>query len=149
RPDAVRLAEVERELTRLLRRARVTSGSIAADVHPDLDSSSYAVLVTVDALSGRMPEGVRAADVGETLGLHKSTMSRNITVLEQLGLLERVLSPGDARARHLRLTETGSRQLTAALTARRDRLAETLGRWSQDDISSLARLLGRLNDDLE
>lgn len=143
------LARLERELTRLLRRARVTSGAIASEVHPELDASSYAVLITVFELTESLPAGVRAADVGEHLKLHKSTMSRNITVLENLGLLERIPSPDDARARLLHITPTGQHQLTSALTARRARIADVVGRWNTRDTAELARLLGRLNDDLE
>lgn len=148
-PNRPGLAGVERELTRLLRRARATSGAIAAEVHPDLDPSSYAVLVTVLELSETLTDGVRAADVAERLGLHKSTMSRNITLLEKLGLLERVTSPTDARARLLHLTTSGSEALGTALSARRVRIAEALDAWTPDELGDLSRLLGRLNDDLE
>ncbi len=148
-PNRPGLPGVERELTRLLRRARATSGAIAAEVHPDLDPASYAVLITVLELSETLTEGVRAADVAERLRLHKSTMSRNITVLERIGLVERLTSPSDARARLLHITDTGSVLLTAALSARRARIAEALSRWSADDVGTLASLLGRLNDDLD
>jgi len=148
-PNRPGLPGVERELTRLLRRARATSGAIAAEVHPALDPASYAVLITVVELSETLTGGVRAADVAERLRLHKSTMSRNITVLERIGLLERLPSPSDARARLLHLTDTGSELLTAALSARRARIADALSRWSVDDLGALASLLGRLNDDLD
>ena len=142
-------ADLERELTRLFRRARATSGAIATEVHPDLDPASYTVLVTVVELSESLPDGVRAADVGDHLRLHKSTMSRNITVLERLGLIERLPSPDDARARLLHITPTGQAALTAALAARRDRIAGVLDLWSDTDTADLGRLLGRLNDDLD
>lgn len=121
---------------------------MAAEVHPELDLSSYVVLVTIRDLADSRPEGVRAADVGEALRLHKSTMSRNIALLESLGLLERILSPTDARARILRITQTGDLLLGAAIRARRGRMAQTLSRWSATDVRDLARLLGQLNDDL-
>lgn len=122
---------------------------MAADVHPDLDVASYVVLVTIRDLTENRPGGARAADVSEVLRLHKSTMSRNITVLENLGLVERLRSPDDARARILRITSTGDRSLSAAIAARRSRLAATLSRWSAADVTDLARLLGQLNDDLD
>ena len=122
---------------------------MAAEVHPELDVASYVVLVTIRDLTGSHPGGVRAADVGEALRLHKSTMSRNVTVLENLGLLERIPSPDDARARILGITSDGDRSLSAAISARRARMAETLSRWSAADVEGLARLLGQLNDDLD
>jgi DNA-binding MarR family transcriptional regulator len=95
-----------------------------------------------------LPGGVRAIDVAETLGLHKSTMSRNIAVLERLGLVAREPSVEDARARILTITEPGRLSLDAAVTARRQRVSTTLSRWSAADVRDLARLLGQLNDDL-
>ncbi len=146
--DPERLAAVERELTRFLRRARAASTAMATQVHPDLDLASYAVLVTIRELRESLPGGVRAADVAEALRLHKSTMSRNIAVLESLGLIERVTDPDDARARLLAITSTGDTSLATAIDARRQRVAETLGPWTIGDVRDLARLLGRLNDDL-
>jgi DNA-binding MarR family transcriptional regulator len=142
------LDDLERELTRFWRRSRVASTSIAAEVHPDLDVASYTVLVTISDLSRSLPGGVRAIDVAETLGLHKSTMSRNIAVLERLGLVAREPSAEDARARILTITESGRVSLEAAVSARRARVSSILGRWSAGDVRDLARLLGQLNDDL-
>jgi DNA-binding MarR family transcriptional regulator len=142
------LHDLERELTRFWRRSRVASTSIAAEVHPDLDVASYTVLVTISDLSGSLPGGVRAIDVAETLGLHKSTMSRNIAVLERLGLVAREPSAEDARARILSITEPGRASLDSAVTARRQRVSTILSRWSSADVRDLARLLGQLNDDL-
>ena len=142
------LHDLERELTRFWRRSRVASTSIAAEVHPDLDVASYTVLVTISDLSASLPGGVRAIDVADTLGLHKSTMSRNIAVLERLGLVAREPSAEDARARILSITESGHASLDATVTARRARVSSILSRWSAADVRDLARLLGQLNDDL-
>ena len=87
-----------------------------------------------------MPEGVRAADVGSALGLHKSTTSRNIGELERLGLIERVPDLSDARARLLQLTPSGP-GVTRSRDGRRGRVAERLSRWPQQDVRDLARLL--------
>ena len=142
------LHDLERELTRFWRRSRVASTSIATEVHPDLDVASYTVLVTISDLSPSMANAVRAIDVAETLGLHKSTMSRNIAVLERLGLIAREPSPEDARARILTITESGRASLDAAVSARRARVSNILARWPAADVGDLARLLGQLNDDL-
>ncbi len=147
-PERSNLHELERELTRFFRRSRVASTAIAAEVHPDLDVASYTVLVTIRDLSASLTGGVRAIDVAETLGLHKSTMSRNISVLERLGLVTREPSAEDARARLLTITEPGRTSLDAAISARRQRVSTILTRWTASDVRDLARLLGHLNDDL-
>jgi len=141
-------AAVERELTRFLRRARASSARLAGEVHPDLDAAGYAVLANVLELGESRPAGVRAAELAEAVGLHKSTMSRNITVLESLGLLERVPDPSDARARLLRLTPTGRTQVQRSRAGRRQRLADEMAGWSRADLEQLAALLKRLNDQL-
>lgn len=139
------LGELEVELTRLLRRARSGQQRTAADVHSDLDSAGYAVLVAVRELSAA-GGGARGGEVSEVLGLHKSTTSRNLTTLEDLGLVERVADPDDARARQVRLTTKGAAALDRAFESRRERLRAQLRSWDAEDIAELARLLGRLND---
>lgn len=148
RPSADSRAVVERELTRLLRRARASSARIAAEVHPDLDAAAYAVLVAVVDLAAASSDGVHAADLAAAVGLHKSTMSRNLAQLEQLGLLERVPDPGDARARLLRLTAVGQESVERSRQGRRQRLADQLGDWSDADVRRLGALLARLNDSI-
>ena len=144
-PPTTPLGELEVELTRLLRRARSSQQRTATEVHPDLDPSGYAVLVTVRDL-GDAGGGARGGDISEVLGLHKSTMSRNLSVLEELGLIERVPDPADARARQVRLTPSGSEALERSFQGRRERLRAQLTTWDGDDIADLARLLRQLND---
>ena len=141
-------AAVERELSRLFRRARASSARLASEVHPDLDAAGYAVLVTVVDLGARQPDGVRASEVAAAVGLHKSTMSRNIADLERLGLVERVPDPTDARARLLRLTDAGSEAVERSRTGRRRRLAAQMEGWSAADVRQLGTLLQRLNDEV-
>lgn len=143
-----RNGDLERELTRFMRRSRVTSAAIAAAVHPELDVASYTVLVTLSDLATTMPVGVRASDVAEALRLHKSTMSRTLAVLVRLGLVQRETSEQDARALDLSLTPSGRASLDAAISARRQRVSDALSRWPAQDVDDLARLLGHLNDDL-
>jgi len=107
-----------------------------------------AVAGPVMAAAGVDASNTGAADVGSALGLHKSTTSRNIGELERLGLIERVPDLSDARARLLRLTPSGHESVTRSRAGRRGRVAEKLSRWPQQDVRELARLLGRLNDDL-
>jgi DNA-binding MarR family transcriptional regulator len=139
------LGDLEVELTRLFRRARSAQARTAADVHPDLDSAGYAVLVTVRDLAAA-GGGARGADLSDVLRLHKSTMSRNLATLEALGLIERIPDPDDSRARQVRLTAEGEAALERSFEGRRERLRAQLGTWETADIAALARLLRRLND---
>ena len=139
------LGELEIELSRLLRRARSAQQHTALDVHPDLDSAGYAVLVAVRDLAAA-GGGARGGDISDVLGLHKSTTSRNLTTLEDLGLIERIPDPVDARARQVRLTSAGAEALERSVSGRRERLRARLADWESQDVSDLARLLRQLND---
>lgn len=141
---------VERELTRLLRRARVTLGSYAAKVHPEIDLAAYTLLLAVrDAAIERDGGAVRAADLATRMRLHKSTLSRGLAQLESFGLIERQPDPKDARARLVALSADGTARMTEAIAERRARLSAVLDRWDYADLETLARLLDRLNTDLE
>lgn len=139
------LGELEVELSRLLRRARSAQQRTAAEVHPDLDSAGYAVLVAVRELAAA-GGGARGGDISDVLGLHKSTTSRNLTTLEELGLVERIPDPADARARQVRLTTAGTEALDNVAVGRRERLRARLASWDAQDVTDLARLLRLLND---
>ena len=139
------LGALEIELSRLLRRARSAQQRTASDVHPDLDSAGYAVLVAVRDLAAA-GGGARGGDISDVLGLHKSTTSRNLTTLEDLGLIERIPDPLDARARQVRLTASGAEALERSVSGRRERLRARLADWEARDVSDLARLLRQLND---
>ena len=139
------LGALEIELSRLLRRARSAQQRTAADVHPDLDSAGYAVLVAVRDLAAA-GGGARGGDISDVLGLHKSTTSRNLTTLEDLGLIERIPDPLDTRARQVRLTASGAEALERSVSGRRERLRARLADWEAQDVSDLARLLRQLND---
>lgn len=139
------LGELEVELSRLLRRARSAQQRTAAEVHPDLDSAGYAVLVAIRDLTAA-GGGARGGDISDVLGLHKSTTSRNLTTLEELGLIERIPDPADARARQVRLTTAGAAALERTFDGRRERLRARLADWDPQDVAALARLLRLLND---
>ncbi|HEU0042512.1 MAG TPA: MarR family transcriptional regulator [Jiangellaceae bacterium] len=135
---------LERELSVLLRRARSLSMTLATEVHEGLDAAGYGALVAVDHAGE-----VRASDLAGRFGLDKSTVSRQLGTLEALHLIERVLDPGDARARLVRLTQEGRARLGQVREARRRRLRESLGDWSTDDVAALGSLLAAFNDSIK
>ena len=97
-------AGLERELSVLLRRARAWSGELARTVHPDLEAAAYGLLTHV------VDGGARATDLAEYFGIHKATVSRQVRLLEQLGLLRREPDHADARVLHLVATDEGVRR---------------------------------------
>lgn len=143
-PDRGRAAEaVERELALLMRRSRSMAMSLAARIHPELDSAAYALLLLIDD-----HDSVRATELVEQLGLDKSTLSRQIAQLHRLELVERVADPHDGRARLVQLTDSGKQRLAEVRRERRGKLREHFRTWSTSDLEALSTLLGRLNQDL-
>lgn len=135
---------LERELTVLLRRARANQGEMAREVHPDLESAAYGLLVRLDE-HGRQ----RATELAAYIGVGKATMSRQLRALEDLGLVAREPDPADGRAWLVHLTEEGHNRVTKVREARRARYVSQLSHWDRQEVAELARLLHQLNRGME
>lgn len=137
------LDDIENVLTRLVRLAHLPRlhERLASEARVSLDRTLYPVL-------GRLGElgPVRLSDLAGALGLDLSTISRQITSLEEKSLIERRADPADGRASTVSLTRKGRDVLDRLRAVRRKLLTETLREWSQKDIDQLARLLARLTD---
>jgi DNA-binding MarR family transcriptional regulator len=68
---------------------------------------TVAQAATLETLSAEGP--MRLGDLGRCLGISPSTLTRNLSRLEERGLLRRAPDPDDARASVARLTATGTR----------------------------------------
>jgi DNA-binding MarR family transcriptional regulator len=134
-------ALLEHELAVLLRRARGTSGSLAREVHPDLDAAAYGLLARIED-EGR----VRVTDLATYFGVGKPTVSRQITLLERLDLVARAANDEDARSRYVTLTPEGRERVRRARSARRVRMQSQVASWPPEDVATFAALLHRYND---
>jgi DNA-binding MarR family transcriptional regulator len=134
---------LEQQVNLLLRRSRSVLRALAAGVHPDLDAGAYVVLLTIARIGP-----VRLVELADEFGLDKSTMSRQVSTLHRLGLLERRPDPADGRAFLLELSPDGERRLAEVVQARRGVWRESLGGWSAAEITGLADGLARLVQDL-
>lgn len=74
----------------------------------DLTSVQFAAL---DAVAEQ--PGIDQASLAAAISFDRATIGGVIDRLEQKGLIEREISPDDRRARQLRLTSAGRRQLAA------------------------------------
>jgi DNA-binding MarR family transcriptional regulator len=138
--SAEAFGRLEREIALLLRRARVISERLAGELHPDLDGPAYGLLALLQDLGP-----LRAGDLVARLGQDKSTVSRQVAKLAELGLVDRTADPVDGRAQVLSPTEEGSARLARIREARRARWAADLSDWPSDDVATLAELLARIN----
>lgn len=135
---------LERELTVLLRRARASQGEMAREVHPDLESAAYGLLVRLEEF-GRQ----RATELAAYIGVGKATMSRQLRALEELGLVAREPDPADGRAWLVNLTDEGRSRVGHVREARRARYVTQLSHWDRPEVAELARLLRQLNRVME
>jgi DNA-binding MarR family transcriptional regulator len=142
-PEDVFVA-VEHELTVLLRRARGTSKEFARQIHPELESDAYGLLIRLAEVGG-----ARGTDLAAFFGIGKPTISRQVKMLEELGLVERQSQEGDARASVLVLTEDGQRRMARMRDARQARFRQLLTGWDTADVEQFAGLLHRWNAMLE
>ncbi|WP_278265733.1 MarR family transcriptional regulator [Nocardia sp. AG03] len=127
---------IQRELTAFARRAR----GRAAELHPELSLVAYSIL---DLVLER--GGCQATDLAEQFLLDKSTVSRQVSTLEQQGYLEREVDPGNRRNHLLRATEAGRTVARAAERRRREAFTARFADWTDTDVAALASYLVRYN----
>ncbi len=131
---------LEREIGLLLRRSRAISARLARELHPELDGAAYGLLALLQDTGP-----LRASDLVTRLGLDKSTVSRQISSLVDLGLVDRAADPDDGRAQVLTPSAEGAARLTRIRDARRARWEADLSDWPAEDVATLGELLARLN----
>ncbi|MFD3457301.1 MarR family winged helix-turn-helix transcriptional regulator [Streptomyces sp. NPDC058691] len=127
---------IQRELTAFARRARTR----ASQIHPELSLVAYGMLDYIEERGG-----CRVTDLASHFLLDKSTVSRQVAVLERGGLIERGSDPHDQRGQILRPSEQGLRLLAEANERRRLAFARRFADWDDTDLEQLAHHLHRYN----
>lgn len=109
-----------------------------------LDRALFPLIVLI----GRMgPIGV--GELADRVGRDYSTVSRQVAKLETLGLVYRQAAERDRRVTEASITAEGQ-AMNGAIDAAREKLALQIFRqWSDEDVSSLAKLMTRFAKELE
>jgi DNA-binding MarR family transcriptional regulator len=93
---------------------------------------------------------VRVSDLATQLDVERSTVSRRVAELVNLGLVVRAADPGDRRAAALSLTRAGQRSLARIRDAWHRTLADLTAGWDpkqrDDAINSLSALAAALEE---
>lgn len=142
-PRELALHSIEREVGALIRRVRRVIGERARAVHPELQPSAYLILTYLHE-----EDDVRSSQLVESFGIDKGAISRQITSLADLGLVERFPDPEDGRATRLRLTEDARSRLEAVRESRWGRFGQRLAGWSDGDLAAFATTLQHYNESL-
>jgi DNA-binding MarR family transcriptional regulator len=104
---------------------QITLGAVAeAQEHPELRPLEFGILIHLHEAPG-----IDQNTLAERMVLDRTSISGMVYHLEELGLIERVVSGADRRARELRLSRAGKRlhdrQLPKAVAAQ-ERILEVL-----------------------
>lgn len=104
-------------------------------------------LSVLATLSGQGP--MRATALADSEGVSGASMTRIVTRLSELGLVERAADPDDGRAQLVTLTDAGRRLIEQGTAARIDAVRRRLDTLSAADRRTLAdavELLRRLGE---
>ncbi|BCT75769.1 transcriptional regulator [Sinomonas cyclohexanicum] len=137
------LIDVEQQLAVFWRRGRAASMGLSRDLHPDLDPAAYGLL-TILHRDG--PQ--RVTDLAVAVGVGKPTVSRQIALLEEVGLVAKESDPSDRRAQQVTLTPEGDRHVAELKRRRHEFFAERLASWEPQELADLARYIRRMNEAL-
>lgn len=141
--DRAPFTALEHELRLIIRRAQSAGARIARRVHPELEASAYPLLAHI-----AQNPGTRGSDLAAHFGVGRATVSRQLSRLADLGLVERDTDPEDSRGQRITLTTDGAARFEQARSNRIDMFAGALAHWDRGDVQLLADLLHRYSEDL-
>ena len=87
----------------------------------------------------------RPSNIAEFLGVDRPTVSRALTKLEELGLVERSSNPTDGRQISVHATKSGTDLIHTAAPKVQASVERFLSRLTTEERNELAQILGKLN----
>jgi DNA-binding MarR family transcriptional regulator len=100
-------------------------------------------------LSELATTALRPSELADQTGSGRPATSRQVQQLEREGLVRRVQDEFDRRGSVLELTPRGRTIAQMSVEVRRAELQRVLAEWPEEEVLSLARLLARLQHDME
>ncbi len=135
------IAEVEDQLSVLFGRARLVWKEAAARIDPDLRPVAYKILSTIVRLGE-----TNAFVLADTLETDKSVVSRQVRVLEELGLVVSRADDNDRRARVLSPTPLAIEKVMSSRAHQQDRLRNLLRSRPEDEVRAFAAMLRLISE---
>lgn len=103
------------------------------------DASRLMALYAIGARPASSPKVI-----SEWLGLHPSSVTRQIQTLEEDGLVKVKADPGDGRSCQVTLTAAGRAEIERLQEVGLQRFALFVAKWDAEEVRELARLLAKL-----
>ena len=138
------LRSLEHEVTRLARRLRRVSTERARALDPAVQPTGWSILVT---LYRQGPQ--RQSDLCDELRLDKGAVSRQVSALTEIGLVDRTPDPEDRRASTVTLTEDATLRIKEIESRARRWYDGHFDDWSAEEIERVAEDLARYNEVFE
>jgi DNA-binding MarR family transcriptional regulator len=105
-----------------------------------MEPSAYGLLTII-----RQKGTIRLTALASSIGITKPSVSRQIALLESIGLVYKEADPGDGRAQSIGLTVKGEEKMHQVQDARRQVLLERLADWQPEEVHKLADYMSKLN----
>jgi DNA-binding MarR family transcriptional regulator len=90
--------------------------------------------------------GIRPSEIASVQDVHPSQVTRQVRVLESLGLMQVTADTADKRSCRVSLTSAGSGELQSLTEQGLDRFALFVADWEPDEIRMLTSLLQKLEE---
>ena len=103
------------------------------------DASTLAVLKVL-AMRG----SARPSDIAVDLGVHQSTITRQVQTLETGGYVDVTADPVDRRSCFITLTDAGREEVGRLTEIGLSRFAAFVADWDAEEVRTLGRLLAKL-----
>ncbi|MEQ6897720.1 MarR family winged helix-turn-helix transcriptional regulator [Microbacterium sp. KR10-403] len=137
RRDAAR--DLEGAFSLLFTQLRRSYAQAADTVSSGLLPGTFKVFTVIDKIGP-----VSASTLAERMDVDKGGISRAVTELENLGLIERELDPCDARVRLISVTPFGNERLQIVRYPFVDRLEQATAEWTVESMERLSTLVQAL-----
>ncbi|QWC84130.1 MarR family transcriptional regulator [Nocardioidaceae bacterium] len=138
------LRSLEHEVTRLARRLRRVATERARLLDPAVQPTGWSILVTLYRQGAQ-----RQSELCDELRLDKGAVSRQITALAELGLVERTPDPDDRRASTVTLSDDATLRIKRIESDARRWYDGHFDDWSAEEIERVAEDLARYNEVFE
>jgi len=118
-------------------------GKLLSRAGVQLDKTLFPILMTI-----QHTQPIGLVELAHNVNKNYTTLSRQVDVLVDLGLVHTSPAPHDKRMRHISLANEGKKMIETIADARRAMMSEHLQGWGEGDKIQLKEVLGKLADSL-